>query len=334
MLLSGSLMPARMTRPGTSQAAPRLLLRLAGACITRLHLSNTVLISNRVYSQLPARGSLWPMAASLSVLVPCFWFQQQHHVYLAAQSSEPLCLGPQGCLSSPRRLLSQADDEKLVLTCCMLAAGAAMQLAWTEGRALRSRKAWPAPGRSSLMRQHPEVTDLLTCPASCSGGERCAAGVQMQGLLAASGAQPEPVMPSQMWTRERLTKAQRPWQLRTPTRAPPSPRPQKSLPGRATSALLKRPLILLTPPSTWLSQSRAKALRGRPLQTPMTHTRRPLCSTARLSCPAGTQLLTRRIAHRWKGRCRPREANSARVMVSASPLAMQGLRRTAQPVRG
>ena len=85
---------------GTSQAAPRLLLRLAGACIIRLHLSNTVLISNCVYSQLSARGHFWPMAASLSDIVPCFCCQQQHHVYLAAQMSEPLCLRPQGCLST------------------------------------------------------------------------------------------------------------------------------------------------------------------------------------------------------------------------------------------
>ena len=209
-----------------------------------------------------------------------------------------------------------------------------MRLAWTEGRALRSRKAWPAPGRSSLMRQHPEVTDLLTGDTSFSGGERCAAGVHLQGLVAASEAQPELVTPSQMWIRERLTKAQRPWQLRTPTRALPIPSPQRSLPGRATSALLKRPLILHTPPSAWLSQSRAKALRGRPLQTPMTHTRRPLCSIARLSCPAGTPLLTRMIADKWKGRCRRRGANSARIMASASLSAMSGLRRTAQTIWG
>ena len=92
MLLSGSLTPATMRRPGTSPAAPRLLLRSAGACIISLHLSNTELMSNRLYSQLSARGSLWPMAASLSDIVPCFWYQQQHHVYLAAQMSEPLCL--------------------------------------------------------------------------------------------------------------------------------------------------------------------------------------------------------------------------------------------------
>lgn len=73
MLLPGSLTPARMRRVGTSQAAPRLLLRLAGACIIRLHLSNIVPTSNCVYSQLSARGHFWPMAASLSDIVPCFW---------------------------------------------------------------------------------------------------------------------------------------------------------------------------------------------------------------------------------------------------------------------
>ena len=68
-------------------------------------------------------------------------------------------------LEQPERLLSCADDEKTALTCGMLVAEAVTRLAQTEGGALRSRMAWPAPGHSSSMRQHREVTYFLTCPA-------------------------------------------------------------------------------------------------------------------------------------------------------------------------
>ena len=59
-----------------------------------------MLMSNGFYSQLPARGSLWPMAARYSDTVRRFRCQQQHYASLIAQNPKPLCLGPHSFLSS------------------------------------------------------------------------------------------------------------------------------------------------------------------------------------------------------------------------------------------